>query len=142
MIDLWEGAIPINTRQFWARVSIRQLSAGIKPQETMRLYTIAFQCEVSNRAKGTERETWRITPITVQVMHLLAPRKVLIQYSLVEPDRCEQSDTLSEREMQRIVPNLSFMVKHAMQNAGINLENCSFEVQCIGSNLVRDRGHC
>jgi|GEM_PF-4678388 len=141
MIDLWEGAIPVNTRQFWARASTRELSAGIKPQETLRLYTIAFQCEsVSSRVKGSERDRQMITPIKVQVLHLPVSRKVLVQYSLVEPDSCDQDEALSEPEMRRIEPKLALMVKQAMQNAGIGVSDCRFEAYCTGSNLVRDRG--
>ncbi len=141
MINLWGGAVTVESWLFWARVSSRELSPDIKPQEKMRLYTIAFQYEKPlSRARRLEGERWAITPVTVQVLHLLDVGKVVVHYSLVEPDRNGQGNTLPESEIRQIEPHLASMVERAMQSTGINVEDCTFAVQCTGTNLARDRG--
>ena len=141
MINLSRSAVSVGPRRFWARVSTRPLSLDMKPQGKMRLYTIAFQYEKPlHHAQGSVRARRVIAPVTVQVLHLLETGTVIIHYSLVEPDRNEQGETLPKPEIRRIEPHLASMVKQAMQSSGIDIEVCKFEVHCTGSNLVRDRG--
>ncbi len=130
--------IVVRGRPFWAEVGSRELAPFVRSQEKMRHYTVQFHCMKTIKRKDSTR-TWDATPIRVLALHLHEAKKVLVQYSLEEPDRDGEAQTLPEKEIRFIEPHLARMVGQALGHAGVNVLGCQISSHCTGSNLAPER---